>query len=252
MVDSIYRKDVAVPSYDEAVTAKLDYPHDGGAHEMVVAIENADGEVYRVAKMHGMGAYLHVCFGLLNIGLIDLLKDTMGTVNGYDSRFAVDPATRTQALAAAPSLVDPLADIEAADQSLQGLAATERAALIQARIGQGQYRQRVIEHWQCCAVTGATCLPLLRASHIKPWRVASNVERLDHNNGLLLTPNLDAAFDSGYISFDEHGRVMVSPQLTGEWAYALHISAKTRLNPKRLSDGHREFLKHHRAMVYRK
>jgi predicted restriction endonuclease len=51
------------------------------------------------------------------------------------------------------------------------------------------------------------------ASHIKPWRASDNTERLDTYNGLLLLPNLDKAFDLGFITFTERGRIIVSNQL---------------------------------------
>jgi putative restriction endonuclease len=83
--------------------------------------------------------------------------------------------------------------------------------LIKARIGQGAFRAKLIVLWGSCAVTGYKDLNLLVASHIKPWSVSSNSERLDVYNGLLLVPNLDKAFDSGFISFKESGEIMISP-----------------------------------------
>ncbi len=51
----------------------------------------------------------------------------------------------------------------------------------------------------------------LRASHIKPWRDSSNQERLDGENGFLLTPSIDHLFDRGFISFEDSGRLLISP-----------------------------------------
>jgi hypothetical protein len=39
----------------------------------------------------------------------------------------------------------------------------------------------------------------LRASHCKPWRDATNEERLNRENGLLLTPSIDHLFERGAI-----------------------------------------------------
>ena len=79
-------------------------------------------------------------------------------------------------------------------------------------------RQSLIAYWQgLCAVTGLDVLPLLRASHIKPWaRCESDAERLEVFNGLLLAPHLDALFDGGWISFDDNSGVLVSPELSGD------------------------------------
>lgn len=90
---------------------------------------------------------------------------------------------------------------------------TAKESLVQSRIGQGQFRAALIEYWQCCSVTGYTQVELLKASHIKPWRYASNQERLNVFNGLLLLPNLDTCFDLGLISFDDEGKILISSQL---------------------------------------
>jgi hypothetical protein len=64
---------------------------------------------------------------------------------------------------------------------------TDREQMVSVRVGQPQFRQRLIAYWNGCSVTGCTLLAALRASHIKPWRDSTNTERLDVYNGLLLT-----------------------------------------------------------------
>ena len=99
------------------------------------------------------------------------------------------------------------------------LSKSERDAIIKARIGQGGVRQSLIEYWSSCAVTGCANTQLLRASHIKPWKVADLKERLSLYNGLLLSPALDACFDAGYISFDDQGKCV-------EFGWALYRRCK--------------------------
>jgi len=86
------------------------------------------------------------------------------------------------------------------------LTPTEKDALVKARRGQGKFREAVLSYWGNCAVSNCSELFLLRASHIKPWKDSTNTERLDRYNGLLLNPNLDAAFDKGLISFADDGK----------------------------------------------
>ena len=131
----------------------------------------------------------------------------------------------------------------------RSLSETQRKQVISARVGQGHYRRTLIELWQGkCSVTGYSDTRLLIASHIKPWAVSSNSERLDPHNGLLLTPNLDKAFDSGLISFDprEDGRILLSPLLKDP--NLLGISAKLRL--RELSEPTALYLKEHIADVF--
>lgn len=99
----------------------------------------------------------------------------------------------------------------------QSLTATERDALVSARIGQGSFRTAVLALWEKrCAVTGCATLEAIRASHIKPWRLATNEERLDPRNGLPLVATLDALFDAGLIAFGDDGKMLVSQRLPAE------------------------------------
>ena len=81
------------------------------------------------------------------------------------------------------------------------LSSTERESIVKSRIGQGQFRESLLDYWSTCAVTGCQEPKLLRASHIKPWSKSEVTERLSLYNGLLLSPTLDICFDSGFISF---------------------------------------------------
>ena len=104
-----------------------------------------------------------------------------------------------------------LDDLDAINRD-PGHTPTTKQALINARIGQGQFRTALLSAWESrCAVTGATTLNAIRASHIKPWRLSSNSEKLDSANGLPLIANLDALFDSGLITFSDDGALLVSP-----------------------------------------
>jgi putative restriction endonuclease len=127
---------------------------------------------------------------------------------------------------------------------------TERDALIKARIGQGEYRQALLAYWGGCAVTDCTVPALLRASHIKPWSEASGSERLDPYNGLLLTPNLDLAFDQGLITFDDLGLIQLSPELDPDSATALHLYPHLRL--RQIEPRHCSYLAWHRKHLFRK
>jgi putative restriction endonuclease len=98
--------------------------------------------------------------------------------------------------------------LEAQVQNDPGLDQTTRRAVVEARRGQGRFRQNVESIELKCRITGVTDPRLLRASHIKPWRSCmTSAERLDGNNGLLLCPNADHLFDRGYISFEDDGQL---------------------------------------------
>jgi len=64
---------------------------------------------------------------------------------------------------------------------------TDREAIVRARRGQGLFKQRVMRIETHCRITGVDNPNYLLASHCKPWRDSSNEERLNGENGLLLT-----------------------------------------------------------------
>jgi hypothetical protein len=101
---------------------------------------------------------------------------------------------------------------------------TVRLQLSNARIGQGAFRKRVLAMEPVCRVTGIATAPLLRASHIKPWRESTNAERLDGANGLMLSPHIDLLFDRHLISFTDDGRLVVSRKLDPAVLRRWHIA----------------------------
>lgn len=141
---------------------------------------------------------------------------------------------------------DELADVKA----YLSLSETEREAIVKARIGQGRFRESLIHYWVTCAVTGCQEHTLLRASHIKPWSRSEVTERLSLYNGLLLSPNLDACFDSGFISFDDSGRVLVSNRLNENDMNALGIAKDMKLS--RIEPEHHKYLAYHRENIFKR
>jgi hypothetical protein len=126
---------------------------------------------------------------------------------------------------------------------------TDRKALIQARIGQGLFRQRLFRIERRCRVTGVTEPTHLRASHSKPWRSSTNEERLNGENGLLLTPSIDHLFDKGFISFEGRGDLIVSPIAHRDSLERMGVPCHNRLNVGTFSEGQRHFLEYHRNNV---
>ena len=108
---------------------------------------------------------------------------------------------------------------------------TERAGLVTSRVGQGAYRKRIIHRWEYkCAVTNFNKLDILIASHIIPWSKATDQERLDVNNGLLLSPTYDALFDKHLITFDSKGKIQLSDQIELSAYQKIGITGKEQIN----------------------
>lgn len=124
-------------------------------------------------------------------------------------------------------------------------AETDKVTLVKSRIGQGEFRNGLLNYWKGCAVTGYKTPSMLIASHIKPWRDSDNQERLDTYNGLLLTPNLDKAFDAGFISFDSRGKILISEVF--DTPKMLGIDADMKIG---FENAHRRYLEYHRDIVF--
>lgn len=128
---------------------------------------------------------------------------------------------------------------------------TEYKALVLARRGQGKFRLGVEERWgNKCAVYGYKTREVLRASHIKPWREATNKERLSADNGLLLSATLDALFDKWLISFEDDGSIIISERLNKEDRKSLKLDGLVLCVSRPLNNRQKENLHLHREKLY--
>lgn len=110
------------------------------------------------------------------------------------------------------------------------LSESEKLTLVNARIGQGQFRKNVIDLWgngEKCALKGIDIKEILVASHIKAWKDCETTsERLDGANGVLLSPNIDKLFDRYLITFIKKNRTFelkISPKISYEQKKLLQI-----------------------------
>lgn len=161
-------------------------------------------------------------------------------------------------IAEAASDVSPVAsdDLELWERRLEQSVAddaaipeTDRLAIVLARSGQGLFKKRVSRIESRCRITRVENPVHLVASHCKPWRDASNEERLDGENGLLLTPSIDHLFDRGFIGFEDSGRLIISPVAHHPSLERMGIEVAGRMNVGAFSSGQKRFLDFHRNAV---
>lgn len=101
-----------------------------------------------------------------------------------------------------------------------------------------------------CAVTNVGVREVLRASHIHAWRLCEGAEeKLDPNNGLLLSANLDALFDRYLITFAADGEVVLSDRITAADLDLLGPVHKLRRTP---SPEQTRYLRRHNAEFRRR
>ena len=90
----------------------------------------------------------------------------------------------------------------------------KREAVVKVRVNQGLFRETLLKRYNKCCLCGVSDEHFLVASHIKPWVVSESDEKLDPDNGFILCPNHDKAFDGGYITFADDGKIVISNGLT--------------------------------------
>ena len=126
---------------------------------------------------------------------------------------------------------------------------TEKRAIISARRGQGLFKKRVMDIEKHCRITKVDRPIHLVASHCKPWRNSSNDERLNGENGLLLTPSIDRLFDQGFIGFEDSGALIISPVAHTHSLRRMGIDTSARINVGSFSSGQKKFLECHRNTI---
>ena len=194
--------------------------------------------------------------GVQSIYLTEVPEPFAEALIGLIGTEALLIATRTidPAAEVSPQTVNP--DLEVWEHHLENevendprIADTEREALIVARRGQGLFKERVMLIEKRCRITRVSNPVHLRASHCKPWRDSNNDERLNGENGLLLTPSIDHLFDRGFISFEDSGSLIVSPVAHKPSLNRMGVETDSVVNVGSFTEGQRQFLDYHRNAV---
>lgn len=126
----------------------------------------------------------------------------------------------------------------------------QKLQLTKARIGQGKYREKLLELCPFCPITMVSDDRLLIASHIKPWAKSNQKEKLDPYNGFMLTPNIDLLFDKGFITFTDDKKMLISPWLSRMTCSKLNLVPNKKYD-KLPVEGREKYLKYHREEIFK-
>jgi hypothetical protein len=124
----------------------------------------------------------------------------------------------------------------------------EKIQLTKSRRGQGVFKANVRLVEKGCRITGVTNIRHLRASHIKPWAMSNNEEKLDGHNGLLLSPHVDHLFNDGFITFTRSGDLLVSRSMSELILHQWSIDPNQNVGP--FSEWQEKFLEYHRDVKF--
>lgn len=200
--------------------------------------EDGDGNqgVYLAALSKKLA---EVLIGLVGVDMTPLLREDLVLERRDEEILAVKPEIESWEN-----------HIEETIQQESRIPETEKQALIQARRGQGLFKKNLLLHERRCRITGVERMTHLIASHCKPWRTSTNEERLDGENGLLLTPSIDHLFDGGLISFEDRGELLVSPIAHKPSLQRMGVETEKRVNVGAFSEGQIRYLTYHREYVF--
>ena len=120
-----------------------------------------------------------------------------------------------------------------------------------ARVGQGKYRDKLLEECPFCPITMINDERLLIASHIKPWAVGTKKEKVDPHNGYILSPLYDKLFDRGLISFTDDRKMMVSNWLSPRNVQRMGLEDMKFYQSLPVGADRLQYLEYHRKFVFK-
>ncbi|MGN7476985.1 HNH endonuclease [Solibacillus silvestris] len=181
----------------------------------------------------GNQGFLYPCNEMLAIKLLEIISDA----NIYEEHaeqleFAIGMIAQKERNTLAPVLIEKEAEAKA-----------------KIRRGLQKFKKQLAPLWDNqCALCGITLPALLQASHSKPWKDATDDERLDPHNGILLCSNHDALYEQGYIAFDGTGKIHISPEIERIDYVKYGIHEKMRV--ARVEEN-KKYFKWHKREVFR-
>lgn len=128
---------------------------------------------------------------------------------------------------------------------------SRQSEIRRARQGQGLYRDKLLAECPFCPITMINDERLLIASHIKPWAVATDKERIDHKNGFMLSPLYDRLFDRGFMTFTENRKIMLSNWLSPANKKRLGVVEGQFIQMLPLDDERQAYMEFHRTIVFK-
>jgi hypothetical protein len=126
---------------------------------------------------------------------------------------------------------------------------TSELRFVNQRVGQSYFRNQLLDRWDYkCAVTGYDNYKICIASHIVPWKI-SEEDRLEIDNGILLSPDLDALFDKKLISFKDNGKIIMSKKILKNISM---LGINEEMSLSKVTEGMKKYLSWHREKFYEK
>jgi putative restriction endonuclease len=214
-----------------------------GSDERITSASRNGEEIHLFYRDHRLTPFTYH-------GKVVMLRCNRSTERPSEFVFKVVAIAAELASAESMQLAEEPADYAVISEA--GMNSIDRAVITKSRgIAQRLFRGNLLRLWQgSCAVTSVQEARVLRSSHIKPWSDSSVQEKVDHFNGLLLVPNLDALFNEGLITFENDGRMWVSPDWQTNDQRRMHVTPDLHL--RTVHSESRPYLEFHRDVRFKR
>ncbi|MFQ9617805.1 MAG: HNH endonuclease [Clostridium butyricum] len=120
--------------------------------------------------------------------------------------------------------------------------------MVNVRTGQSKYREDLKSIYRKCQICGIENNDLLVASHIKPYSISKLDEAIDFDNGFLLCRMHDGLFDSGLISFNDDGTIIISNKLSVSDRKKIKELEQSKI---KVDEAQKKYLKYHRKHIFK-
>lgn len=195
----------------------------------------------------GYSLIRELCLPLISYISAMRLKDTQGGIIFYWKLFADYEAIANKKEA----LVFTYGKEKVLETPAEKRADKKEAELRYARLGQGKYREQMLEECPFCPITMINDERLLIASHAKPWVVSTDKEKVDPKNGLILSPLFDKLFDKGFITFTDDKYMKLSNWITPQNYKRMGLKDNTYIQMLPLDEERCKYLAYHRESVFK-
>ena len=178
------------------------------------------------------------------------LTDSNGSIIFYWKLFADFEAISDKKAASVYTYGKKVA-LKEVETQYQNKTSSRESEIRRARQGQGVYREKLLSECPFCPITMINDERLLIASHIKPWAIATDSEKLDPKNGFMLSPLYDKLFDRGLMTFSEERRIVLSNWISPKNKERLGVKDGQFVQMLPLDDARQSYMEFHRTSVFK-
>lgn len=205
---------------------------------------------YVSSKDSGYQLIREISLPLVSYISVMQLTDSNGSIIFYWKLFADFEAISDKKAASVYTYGKKVA-LKEVETQYQNKTSSRESEIRRARQGQGVYREKLLSECPFCPITMINDERLLIASHIKPWAVSTDKEKIDHKNGVMLSPLYDKLFDRGLMTFTKDRKIALSNWISPANKKRLGIVDGQFIQMLPLDEERQAYMEFHRSSVFK-